>query len=166
MTDEKSCSTNKSCSTDMSCCPKKWIIAALIAFAVTMAYDWYVHGTLLTDQYKATASLWRPEAEMQAMFNYCIAKHALMAIVFAYLVLRWKCTQTFGALFSNGCPVRKGFCYGATIGLLLGISQASAYIYMPIPQELAINWLIAEIVKWGIAGGVLAYLCNKCSKKA
>lgn len=167
MTEGKGCcpTTNtEECSTKKKCCPKKLIMASFIAFVVTFLYDGYVHGSLLMDQYIATASMWRPESDIKAMFNYCIGKHALEAIVFAMLFVRWKCTQTFGALFSCSCPVRKGFCYGATIGLLLGISQASAYIYMPIPKDLAASWLIAETVKWGLAGALLSFLCSRCKK--
>jgi hypothetical protein len=154
----------ETCSTEAKCCPKKWLMVALIAFAATMAYDWYVHGTLLMEQYKATAKLWRPEAEMQAMMNYCIAKHALQAMIFACLFLCWKSRQTFGALFSCACPGRKGFGFGATIGLLLGLQSASAYIYQAIPHGLAISWLGAEVVKWGLAGAILAVLYGRCNK--
>jgi hypothetical protein len=165
MTEEKQCSTS-ACATKNGCCPKKWLMTGLVAFVVTFVYDWFVHGNLLMDQYSATAALWRPEAEMNAMFSYCIGKHALEALVFAALFLGWKCHQTFGACFTSLCPVRKGFCFGATVGLLLGINSAAAYIYMPIPQSLAIAWLIAETVKWGAVGAILALFCSRCNKKA
>jgi hypothetical protein len=164
MTDEKNCTTN-SCSTEKkSCCPKKWLMTSVVAFVITFVFDWLVHGNILMDTYTATASLWRPEADMQAMMPLCIAKHALMAAVFTALFLRWKCTQTFGALFSPLCPVRKGFCFGAGIGLLIGINAASSYIWMPIPQSLAFSWLLAETVKWGLVAGILALLCTRCKK--
>jgi hypothetical protein len=167
MTEGKpSCPSTKteSCTSEKKGCCKKWLMASVIAFVITFVYDWLVHGGILMDTYKSTASLWRPESEMQAMMPLCFAKHALMAVVFAALFMRWKCTQTFGALFSSMCPVRKGFYFGAGIGLLLGINAASAYLWQPIPQSLAISWLVAEVVKWGLTGGILAFLCSRCSK--
>ncbi len=167
MTEGKSCSANKTetCSSETKCCPKKFLFTAIAIFAINFVFDWLVHGILLMDQYTATASLWRPEAEMAAMMPLCIAKHALMALVFATLFMAWKKQQSFGALGSCSCPLRKGFCFGATIGLLLGINAASAYLWQPIPQSLAIAWGVAETVKWGLAAGIVSLLCHRCSKK-
>lgn len=163
--DNKSCSTEAgSCSIEKKCCPKKLAFLTIAAFAIVFAYDWLVHGNILMDTYKATASLWRPEDEMKAMMQFCFLKHALEALVFSFLFLRWKCTQTFGAMFTSLCPVRKGFYFGFGIGLLMGINSAAAYIYMPIPQSLAVSWLIAETFKWALVGGVLSLLCARCSK--
>lgn len=164
MTDKKSCcpsTSTESCSTTKK---SKWLMASVIAFVTTFLFDWLVHGVFLMDTYKATASLWRPEAEMQAMMPLCMAKHALLAMIFSALFLRWKCTQTFGALFTSLCPVRKGFCFGSGIGLLVGINAAAAYLWMPIPENLAIAWLVSEIVKWGLTGAILALLCSRCSQ--
>ena len=161
MTNEKSCCPTKASS---QCCPKKWVMASIAAFALTFVFEWLVHGKLLMEQYTATASLWRTPEAIEAMMPLGIAKHALMAFIFTALLMQWKRTQTFGALFTSLCPVRKGFFFGAGIGLLLGINAASAYIYMPLPQNLALAWLAAEIAKWGIAGGVLTLLFVRCSK--
>lgn len=155
----------ETCSTD-SACLKKFVITAVAAFALTMGFDWYVHGVLLMDQYTATASLWRPQAEMEAMSGLCIAKHAIQALVFTVLFMCWKKYQTFGACFTSLCPVRKGFYFGGLIGLMLGLNAAASYIWMPIPQSLAIAWGVAEVVKWGLVAGVLAFLCHRCSNKA
>ena len=48
------------CSTEKKCCVQKFLLTGVVTFAITMLYDWLVHGKLLMDQYNATASLWRP----------------------------------------------------------------------------------------------------------
>lgn len=93
-------STPKKRKTDAAFNPRKLTLAIVAAFVITFLYDWLVHGKLLMASYKATASMWRPEAQMQAMMHYCIAKHILQAILFSGLLLHWKCSQTIGAVFS------------------------------------------------------------------
>ena len=149
---------------DQNCSTKQWITTTLGAFVIASAYDWLVHGNILMGMYEATASLWRDPKEMQTLFPYMIAKHALEALVFTTLYFTWKCSQSFGELFSEDCPVRKGFLFGATVGLLLGINTAASYIWTPIPQNLALSWLVAETVKWGLVGGILSYFCCSCKK--
>lgn len=149
-----------------SCDTKKWLKTALITFVITFGFDWLVHGKLLMDQYEATASLWRPKEEMEGMMNLCIARHALMALVFSCLYMCWKSKCTMGAVGSPDCPYKKSVGFGLKIGLLLGINAAAAYIYMPIPQELAISWLVAETVKWSIAAVALTAICGRCSSSS
>ena len=154
---------NGSCETS-KCGTKSWIIGTLVAFAVTMGFDWFVHGNLLMDTYKATAEMWRPEAEMQKFFPFCIAKHVIEAAIFVALYGCWRSKTSCGAIGSKDCPGKKSMGFGLMIGLLLGVSSASSYIYMDIPQSLALSWLAAETAKWSITGMVLGLLSAKCMK--
>jgi len=44
---------------------KRLVLAIVAAFAGIWVTDFLIHGVWLANTYKATASLWRPEAEMQ-----------------------------------------------------------------------------------------------------
>jgi hypothetical protein len=46
---------------------KRWLLASLAVIVVMAALEFLVHGVLLSGLYRQTASLWRPEAEMQKM---------------------------------------------------------------------------------------------------
>ena len=46
--------------------PKSLLITILVAFVTVFATDFLIHQLWLGSTYKATASLWRPEAEMMA----------------------------------------------------------------------------------------------------
>ena len=159
MMNDASCDTKK-------CCMKPWLISAFIAFLVTLGYDWYVHSKLLMDMYTATAAMWRKPEEMQALQNLCLAKHALMALIFSGAYLCWRSKTVMGAVGSPDCPYKKSMGFGLWVGLLLGINMASAYIYMPIPQNLAWAWLIAETAKWTLTGAVLSYFTGSCGSSS
>ena len=158
-------SATGTCSIDKKCCPKKFLLVAIATFALTMLFDWLVHGILLMDTYNATASLWRPQAEMEAMMPYCLLMHGTQALVFSALFLGWKKYQTFGPIGKCGCPGRKGFRFGALVGLLIGLHAAGAYIWQPIPENLALAWLAAETLKWALTAGILALMCASCATR-
>ncbi len=46
---------------------KRWVIAGLAVFVVFAVIEMIVHGALLEGMYKQTASVWRPEADMQRL---------------------------------------------------------------------------------------------------
>ena len=148
--------------TGMTCpitgCPvKKIIIGTVVVAVVTFLFDWIFHGMLLKPDYEATAALWRPEAEMQAMTTFCLIYH----FVLAFGVSALYCYFAKSSECKGACP-NKGMKFGFFIGLILGISHFASYIWMPIPLELAIKWLVGSIV-WGvIVGYVLAMMCSKC----
>jgi hypothetical protein len=45
-----------------------------------------------------------------------------------------------------------GLKVGVLFGLAAGIMSASAYVYMPIPLTLAIDWFVGTLVKFVVAG--------------
>lgn len=150
-----------------TCSTKKWFIASIVAFAVTMGFDWLVHGQLLMDDYKATAALWRPEESMKEFFPYCLAMHAAMAMIFAAMYSCWRSKVTLGAVGSKDCPYKKSMGFGLMIGAFVGIHAAGAYMYLAIPGDLAVKWLVAEMAKWALAGAALSALCKgTCTSKA
>lgn len=145
------------------CCPltgcpvKKVIVAWLFVFATMFGYEWAFHGMYMMPDYLATAALWRDEAEMEAMFHICIIRKAVMAFVIAGLYC-WLSRA------EHGCCTKFGIKFGAMIGLLLGINSYSMYAYMPIPHEMAVKWLIGEVLMGVVIGVVLSFV-GKCCKK-
>jgi hypothetical protein len=62
------------------------ILAIVVAFIFVFATDFLIHAVWLAPDYKATAQLWRPEAEMGARFPWMLTAQLLAAITF---VLIW-----------------------------------------------------------------------------
>jgi len=46
---------------------KRWLLASVAVFVVVAALEFLIHGVLLSDLYRQSASIWRSEAEMQRM---------------------------------------------------------------------------------------------------
>jgi hypothetical protein len=141
------------CPTTGNC--RNGLLSALALFAFTWAFDFIVHGHLFMNYYEETAALWRPQDEMRAFLPWCIAMHGLLALVVAGAYQCWRSKVTVGAVGSCDCPYRKSMGFGLVIGLIVGITWASAYFFQPIPEKLALLWLISSIVKWTLAGIVL-----------
>lgn len=141
------------------------LITTLIVGIVAFAFDWMVHGNLFKADYEATASLWRPQAEMEAMFPFCILFHGLFAFGTAALY----CFFAKGACCGGKCPMT-GVKFGLLLGLIVGIGHFSIYMMVPMTSmDLPIKWLIADIVRGVLMGYVLSLSLKKfgcCDKGA
>lgn len=156
MEDGKSCSV-PACS--MTPCEKKKVLIGVIAAFITMvAFNWLYHGVYMKEAYEATASLWRTQEEMESLMWLCFVRQFFMAAVFTCLF--WCVNKN---IIGVCCPI-KGAKFGGKIGLLLGLGAAGSYIYMPIPQSLAIQWLVGETIMGALMGAVLSLVWNRCSK--
>lgn len=159
---------NKECSnkSEGMCCPisgcpvKHVLIAAVVAFAAMFGLEYLFHGIYMMPDYEATASLWRPESEMQGLFHICLIRKGLMALAIAGLFC-WAGKSCGGIC----CPV-KGAKFGLLIGLLLGANDFGTYLWMPIPLDLAVKWLIGNTLIGVVTGALLGLVCGKLCKKA
>ena len=128
----------------------RFIIAVVVVFVFTAAYDFFVHGVLLADTYKSLANLWRPEAEMQALMPLMFVAQLLLATVFTFIF-----TRNY-----EGSGVGEGLRYGLYAGLLLGAPQVASYVWMPVPVSLTAIW-VGGMVVWGILAGIVVSLVYK-----
>lgn len=160
-------------------CPVKGYLckllgASVITFAVLMLTGYIVHHVWLMPIYEATASLWRPEGEMKEMFPLMLGYYAVLSVVISALFC--KARKGRMALCANApesdckiggkyCPIKFGICFGALVGLLLGLQNAASFLWMPIPGGLAIKWLIAWVIQGILAGVALSLACHCCNKK-
>ncbi len=154
-------------------CMKTCLISFVGVYAFIMLYTFVVHGQLLKADYEATASLWRPMEEMQTMAVWCWLYHGLLA---AIVTCWFKKVRACHAACSTSCsteaattccPVKSGgLCFGVKLGLVLGLTHAASYIWMPIPQTLAIKWFFSELFMGIGIGAVLGMLCRgkSCDK--
>lgn len=129
---------------------KRYFIAVIAVFVFTFAYDFVVHGILLADTYKSLESLWRPEAEMQALMPLMAAAQLLLALIFTFLF-----TRNY-----EGGGVGEGLRYGLYAGLLLAAPQIASYVWMPVPVSLTAIW-VGGVILWGILAGIVVSLVYK-----
>ncbi|MBU6236162.1 MAG: hypothetical protein KGQ41_09980 [Alphaproteobacteria bacterium] len=143
-------------------CPiKKILITTIIVMIATYAYDFLFHGVLMRADYEATANLWRSEADMKALFPFCLIYHGVLAFAVSGLY----CMYAKGCACGGKCP-KTGMKFGLFIGLIVGIGMFSSYIWLPMPLAMAVKWLVGGVV-WGLLiGFVLSKVASCCCKKA
>ncbi|MBT5954725.1 hypothetical protein HOG98_08395 [bacterium] len=129
---------------------KQRLIATALISVAWSALDFLFHGVLLMGEYTATASLWRPVAEMKNGMMTLVT--VLTALVFVLIYCQLIKEKT----------MKNGIKLGGFIGLLVGIGMSlGTYSYMPITIKIAVVWFIAVMVKYIVSGAITGYLVKK-----
>lgn len=137
--------------------PLKMAVPVIAVFAILFVFDWLYHGQFMMPKYQATASVWRPMEEMQGFMWVCLLSKFLTAMVITCLY----CCMAKGSECCGKCP-KTGMKFGLAIGLLLGLQQWASVIWLPVPMEIPVYWLVGDIIKGVIIGVALAYLKAMC----
>ena len=132
---------------------KRLILAIVVAFIFIFASDFLIHGIWLGPDYKATAQLWRPEAEMHTRFVWMLIAQLLAAITF---VLIW--AMGFAARGTVGLAC----AYGLLIGLAVQVTTIVTYVVSPMPPELAFKWFCSGLAQ-PVLLGVITFFVYKPS---
>jgi len=134
---------------------KRFWMAFAACYVVGMVLGFLVHGVWLDPTYKSMPSVWRPEAEQQALFWVMIVSGLIATFAFCLIF-----TKGY-----EGKGVMEGVRYGVLIGLLAGIPTAldQFWIY-PIPFSLALKWLVTYPLYWIALGAVLAAIYRPTAK--
>jgi hypothetical protein len=129
---------------------KRWLLASVAVLVVVAALEFLIHGVLLSDLYRQTASVWRPEAEMQKMMWIFWAGMLVFAPFFALIYVKG---------YEKDKPgLGQGFRYGLYVGIMLSVMESFGwYVILPIPLALASYWFLGVLVEF-IAAGVAAGL--------
>ncbi|MFZ2587717.1 MAG: hypothetical protein WAZ18_06350 [Alphaproteobacteria bacterium] len=148
------CDGNCGCKTSGACCggifnchlaslftdSKAWV-SVLVAFVVMWVFDVVWHGQLLMTRYLETAHLWRPEAEMMALWPWCFVFHGVLALVF-----------TASYLLMNAKNYIQGAKNGALILAPLALSAMGAWLHGNVPSDITQMWAIGNLLQGLLAG--------------
>jgi len=129
---------------------KRWLLASVAVFVVIAVLEFFIHGVLLSDMYRQTASVWRPEMEMLRLMWIFWAGYLVFAPLFALIYVKG---------YERGKPgLGQGFRCGLYVGGMLSVmSSFGWYVILPIPLVLAFYWFLAILVEF-IAAGLVAGL--------
>jgi hypothetical protein len=133
--------------------PKSLAITILVAFATIWATDFIVHGLWLAGTYQATASLWRPEADMVAHMPWMLLGQFLAAAAF---------TVIFAACVAEKRCMNCSLKYAASMGVFAGAGQIITYAVQPLPGSLVAKWFFVGIAQ----ALVLGFIVHKVYKPA
>lgn len=130
---------------------KRWLLASVAVVVVMGALEFLIHGVLLSDIYRRTASVWRSEAEMRQMMWVFWAGILVFAPFFALIYVKG---------YEKDKPgLGQGFRYGLYVGVMLSVMNGFGwYVLLPIPLALAFYWFLAipaEFIAAGVAAGLV-----------
>ncbi|MEK7293497.1 MAG: hypothetical protein AAB049_00850 [Nitrospirota bacterium] len=129
---------------------KRLALASLAVFVVFFVVDGVVNNVLLDDLYKQTASVWRPESEIQGNMWLMWLGTLILAPLFVLIY-----TKGYEA---NKPGLGQGVRFGLIVGVLLSAPQCLVwYAVLPIPAALAVWWFMTGMVE-SVAAGVAAGL--------
>lgn len=136
---------------------KKYVIASGVVFVVYEILSLLIHRVLLDGAYQATASVWRPEAEMHANFPIMLVTAFIISFLFVFIFAKGY----------EGKGIMEGVRYGLWIGLLMSIPMAfNSYATLPIPMSLAIKWFVYGVIRFIILGIVAAGIYKPSAQPA
>src|SRR2546425_10045266 len=126
---------------------KRWLLASVAVFVAIGVLEFLIHGVLLSDLYRQTASVWRPEAEMRQMMWIFWGGDLVFAPFFALIYVKG---------YEKGKPgLGQGVRYGLYVGAMLSVMTGFAwYVILPIPPGLAVYWFLASLVEFTVLGVV------------
>jgi hypothetical protein len=129
---------------------KRILLGGIAVFVLWSIVDLITHGVILRGAYEATASLWRPMAEMKMGLMYAVSFIAALAFASIYgWLVGPKSLQT-------------GFRYGLLYGVGVGVGMGyGAYSVMPIPYSMALTWFCGTVVEAALGGLLLALIIQK-----
>src|SRR5438876_10969111 len=108
---------------------KRWLLASVAVFVAIGVLEFLIHGVLLSDLYKQTASVWRPEAEMrQKMWIFWVG-YQVFAAFFALIYVTG---------YEKGNPgLGQGVRYGLYVGAMLSVMVGfGCYVCLRIASAL------------------------------
>ena len=125
---------------------KRILLGSVVVLLVWAAMDFLIHGVILGPMYEASASLWRPMAEMKLGVMYTAMFISALCFVAVY---GW-----FIGDKSTATGVKYGLLFGIGIGVGMGFGT---YAVMPIPYVMAFAWFVGTAIE-GLAAGLVAGL--------
>lgn len=124
---------------------RRWLWASVAVFVVLTISDFIVHGVLLADLYRETASVWRAPADSQRL---------MWIFSIGYLVFAPLFTLVYTKGYEPGkAGLGQGFRFGLYLGGMLSVLASYGwYVVLPIPLVIACYWFAAIIVQFVLAG--------------
>ena len=124
---------------------KRWLLASVAVVVVIGLLEFLIHGVVLADMYRQSASVWRSQAEMQQMMWVFWVGILVFAPFFVLIYTKG---------YEKAKPgLGQGFRYGLYVGAMLSVMNSFGwYVMLPIPFALAIAWFVAILVEFILAG--------------
>jgi hypothetical protein len=130
---------------------KRWLLASVAVLVVIAVLEFVIHGVLLSDLYKQTASIWRPQKDMQQTMWIFWIGYLVFAPLFALIYVKG---------YEKGKPgLGQGLRFGFYVGAMLSVMNSFGwYVLLPIPVALAFYWFVATLAVYVAAGAAVGWV--------
>jgi hypothetical protein len=129
---------------------RRAIVAVIVVFIEWVILDFIMHGVILNDAYKNTATLWRSMEQMKMGLIY--SGTLIFSIVFVAIY----------TIFFSEKGMIPGLRYGLLFGVGVGFSMGyGSYAVMPIPHSMALTWFIGTLIETTVAGLILGFIIKQ-----
>lgn len=131
---------------------KKFWIAVVVMFVVSMVTDFIIHGALLGADYaKLTGTVYRAEKDSEALFPLMLLAHVFIAAGFVWV---YRQGHERGKSF-----MQQGLRFGAAVSLLTTVpGYLIYYVVQPLSQSLVMRQIVFSVIATLIMGVVVAWL--------
>lgn len=122
-------------------------LSIIVGFVYIIGSDYVVNALWLSAEYKVSASLWRPEADIERRLLVMLVAQLLCSVAFMYIWAKtgWR---------------RRSIADGAVFGFWMGVFQQvmsiMIYVVLPIPRELALKWFLVGVLQAVLLGALAA----------
>lgn len=133
---------------------KTVLLTAVAGFFVFSIYGFVIHGIMLQDTYNSLPStMWRSEADSEALMHW---------IFIAYILMAWMLAVLRPDYVTN---LACGLKYGAAAGVFLGSVNLINYAIQPITMNVTLITFAADVVMVALVMAAMAVVANKISDK-
>jgi uncharacterized BrkB/YihY/UPF0761 family membrane protein len=128
---------------------RKFLIAVVVIFVLSMVIGLVNHGMVLNDEYQATG-LFRPEAEAEAYFTWMLLAHIVMAFAFVWIYVRGREDRPW---------ISQGIRFGIIVALLMVVPvYLIYYTVQPMPALLVLRQVVYDTIGLVLMGLAAAFL--------
>ncbi len=129
---------------------KKFFLAALAVFVLSMVFGFVVHGALLGGTYATLPELFRTPEDSQNYFHFMLLAHILFSFGFVWIYRQGKANKPW---------LGQGLRYGIAVALIAIIPvYLIYYAVQPTPGMLVFKQIIFDTIAVTCMGIVAAWL--------
>jgi hypothetical protein len=132
---------------------RKFLIAAVAMFFVSMVKDLVVHGMLLGQEYAKLGALFRSPEEQQKLFTWMLLAHAMIAASLVWVYAQGRRDAPWLA---------QGVRFGLAIAFLTVVpGYIIYYAIQPMPGDLVVKQVVYDTIGTVLLGMAVAALYRK-----
>ncbi len=133
---------------------KRWLLITIVIAFVSTALESIMHPVFLGKAYEATASVWRPMADINKLMPYGFVSSLIVAYLLVFIYHKGYEGKRAG--------LAEGLRFGFIIGLFTSIPMSVwTYVMFPITKSIAIGWFFIGMIDMMIIGTIIGLLYKR-----